>query len=86
MLLSEADPYVVNVEEAKVSLTELIIAKNEAELVTFDKMLLYIQDMKKGEQQNEADVKNAKDQQPLIELIHIFVLKEYILQDEIIMG
>ena len=77
VLLSEAVPYRVSVEESKVYLTELKIELNEAEIITFGKMIHYI-----DEKMNNLD----EIMQPNIELIHIFVIKEYVLKDEIEMA
>jgi hypothetical protein len=67
----------VSVEESKVYLTELKIELNDAQILTFGKMIHYIK-----EKMNNID----KIMQANIELIHIFVIKEIILQDEINMA
>ena len=67
----------MSVEEAKVYLTELKIELNDAQILTFGKMIHYIK-----EKMNNID----KIMQANIELIHIFVIKEIILQDEINMA
>ena len=67
----------MSVEESKVYLTELKIELNDAQILTFGKMIHYIK-----EKMNNID----KIMQANIELIHIFVIKEIILQDEINMA
>ena len=60
------------VEESKVYLTELNVQLNEAEILTFGKMIHYLE-----EKQNNLDILFR----PNIELIHIFVIKEDVLKD-----
>jgi hypothetical protein len=62
----------VSVEHSKVILTELKIQLNEVEILTFGKMIHYI--LEKMDNIDEIMQGN-------IELIHIFVIKEIILQD-----
>ena len=72
-------PYRVAVEEAKVHLTGLKIELNDAELITFGKMLHYINEKMNSE--NKSRIMS-----PNIELIHIFVLNEFIIKDQIAMA
>jgi hypothetical protein len=67
------------VYEAKVHLAELKIILNDAEILTFGKMNHYIEEKLEGDN-------IEKTMQPNIELIHIFVIKEFIIRDEIALA
>lgn len=79
VISKESIPNRVAVEEAKVYLTELKISLNDAEITTFGTMLHYI-----NEKIDSDDI--TRVMQPNIELIHIFVIEEYIIKDKIAMA